>query len=109
VNAPRADYLTPLQHFQEAQRLLWVVDEALQDPGQSRTLGDLAIIAQAHAVTGAVAADVFGEDDGDEDQAAEDTRRLDRIRVVLAKFDWEHDDRQLALEAIERIAEGGQA
>ena len=47
--------------------------------------------------------------DGDEDQAAEDTRRLDRIRVVLAKFDWEHDDRQLALEAIERIAEGGQA
>ena len=39
----------------------------------------------------------------DEDQAAEDVRRLDRIRVVLAKFDWEHDDRQLALEAIERI------
>lgn len=43
-----------------------------------------------------------------EDQVAEDTRRLDRIRVVLAKFDWEHDDRQLALEAIERIADGGQ-
>ena len=41
--------------------------------------------------------------------AAEDTRRLDRIRVVLAKFDWEHDDRQLALEAIDRIADGGQA
>jgi uncharacterized protein YneR len=40
---------------------------------------------------------------------AQDTRRLDRIRVVLAKFDWEHDDRQLALEAIERIVEGGQA
>jgi hypothetical protein len=39
----------------------------------------------------------------------EDTRRLDRIRVVLAKFDWEHDDRQLALEAIDRIADGGQA
>ena len=47
--------------------------------------------------------------DGDEDQGDEDTRRLDRIRVVLAKFDWEHDDRQLALEAIERITEGGQA
>jgi hypothetical protein len=41
--------------------------------------------------------------------AAEDTRRLDRIRVVLAKFDWEHDDRQLALEAIDRIVDGGQA
>ncbi len=38
-----------------------------------------------------------------------DTRRLDRIRVVLAKFNWEHDDRQLALESIERIIEGGQA
>ena len=39
---------------------------------------------------------------------AGDTRRLDRIRVVLAKFDWDHDDRQLALEAIERIVDGGQ-
>ena len=29
-----------------------------------------------------------------EDQAAEDTQRLAGIRVVLAKFDWEHDDRQ---------------
>ena len=40
---------------------------------------------------------------------AEDTRRLAAIRDVLAHFDWEHDDRQLALEAIERIADGGQA
>jgi hypothetical protein len=39
---------------------------------------------------------------------AEDTRRLDAIRGVLAAFDWETDDRQLALEAIERIADGGQ-
>ena len=45
---------------------------------------------------------VLGEPGGD-------TQRLDRVRVVLAKFDWEHDDRQLALEAIERIVEGGQA
>ena len=44
-----------------------------------------------------------------EDQAAEDTRRLGEIRKVLAHFDWEHDDRQYALEAIERITEGGQA
>jgi hypothetical protein len=43
-----------------------------------------------------------------EDQvaAAEGARRLDRIRGLLARFDWEHDDRQLALEAIERIADG---
>ncbi len=39
----------------------------------------------------------------------EDTRRLAAIRGVLNRFDWEHDDRQLALEAIERIVEGGQA
>ena len=39
--------------------------------------------------------------------AAGDTRRLNAIREVLSRFDWEHDDRQLALEAIERIADGG--
>lgn len=39
--------------------------------------------------------------------AEEDSRRLDAIRGVLTRFDWEHDDRQLALEAIERIADGG--
>jgi hypothetical protein len=46
---------------------------------------------------------------GSEDQAAEDTRRLAAIREVLKHFDWEYHDRQLALEAIERIAEGGHA
>jgi hypothetical protein len=45
----------------------------------------------------------------EQDDSAEDTRRLDRIRVVLDRFDWEYDDRQLALEAIERIVDGGQA
>ena len=45
----------------------------------------------------------------DEGQADEDTRRLNAIREVLAHFDWDYHDRQLALEAIERIAEGGQA
>jgi hypothetical protein len=40
---------------------------------------------------------------------AEDTRRLAAIREVLAHFDWEYHDRQLALEAVERIVEGGQA
>jgi hypothetical protein len=50
---------------------------------------------------------VLGED---EDQAAApvagDTRRLAAIRALLARFDWERDDRQLALEAIDRIADG---
>jgi broad specificity phosphatase PhoE len=36
---------------------------------------------------------------GGEDAAA----TLDRVRRVLAEFDWEHDDRQLALEEIDRI------
>ncbi len=38
----------------------------------------------------------------------EDTRRLSAIREVLSHFDWEFHDRQLALEAIERIVDGGQ-
>lgn len=39
---------------------------------------------------------------------AEDARRLAEIRAILAAFDWEHDDRQYALEAIDRIANGDQ-
>ena len=34
-------------------------------------------------------------------------RQLAEIRAVLAAFDWEHSDRQLALEHIERIVTGG--
>jgi hypothetical protein len=34
--------------------------------------------------------------------------RLARIRQVLAEFDWEFHDRQLALEAIDRIQAGGE-
>jgi hypothetical protein len=33
-------------------------------------------------------------------------RRLDAIRAVLAAFDWEFSDRQIALEEIGRIAGG---
>jgi hypothetical protein len=33
-----------------------------------------------------------------------ETRQLAEIRAVLAAFDWESDDRQYALERIERIA-----
>jgi hypothetical protein len=34
---------------------------------------------------------------------------LAEIRALLAAFDWEHDDRQYALERIGMIAEGGQS
>jgi hypothetical protein len=54
-------YLTPGQHFQEAQRLLWVIDEELQNPEVPRTLSDLAAIAQAHAIIAAIADEVFDE------------------------------------------------
>jgi hypothetical protein len=39
---------------------------------------------------------------------AEDTRRLNEIRGVLDRFNWEFGDRQLALEEIDRLADGGQ-
>ena len=32
--------------------------------------------------------------------------QLAAIRAVLARFDWEHDNRQYALEAIQRIVDG---
>jgi hypothetical protein len=34
----------------------------------------------------------------------QDGAKLAAIRAVLAAFDWEHDDRQYALEEIDRIA-----
>ena len=36
-----------------------------------------------------------------------ETRQLAGIRAVLAAFDWEFDDRQIALERIEQLATGG--
>ena len=42
------------------------------------------------------------------DGQADAAGRLARIRQVLAEFDWEFHDRQLALEAIDRIQAGGE-
>ena len=42
------------------------------------------------------------------DGQADEAGRLARIRQVLAEFDWEFHDRQLALEAIDRIQAGGE-
>jgi len=36
-------------------------------------------------------------------------RQLAEVRAVLAAFDWEHSDRQLALEHIERIVTGSES
>lgn len=38
----------------------------------------------------------------------DEARQLAEVRAVLAAFDWERSDRQLALEAIERIVTGGE-
>ena len=38
----------------------------------------------------------------------DESRQLAQIRQLLADFDWEFHDRQLALEAIERIVTGGE-
>lgn len=85
--------MTGPEHFQHAEVLLDMAgdDELGSDIERYRVAK-----AQVHATLALAAS------------AEDDTRRLDRIRVVLAKFDWEHDDRQLALEAIDRIADGGQ-
>jgi hypothetical protein len=36
----------------------------------------------------------------------DEARQLAEIRAVLAAFDWERDDRQYALETVERIVTG---
>jgi hypothetical protein len=36
----------------------------------------------------------------------DEARQLAEIRAVLDAFDWEHDDRQYALERIDQITEG---
>jgi hypothetical protein len=38
----------------------------------------------------------------------DDARQVSEVRALLAAFDWEHSDRQYALEAIERIVTGGE-
>lgn len=42
-------------------------------------------------------------------QDSTEARKLAGIRAILAGFDWEWHDRQLALEAIERIVLGEEA
>jgi hypothetical protein len=68
-------------------------------PGGTLGLGDEEYAAAVKAAGGPHAAPEPGDTAGD-------TRRLSAIREVLGRFDWETDDRQLALEAIERIADG---
>jgi hypothetical protein len=38
----------------------------------------------------------------------DESRQLAEVRQLLDEFDWEFHDRQLALEAIERIVTGGE-
>ena len=43
-----------------------------------------------------------------DDHSYELLMRLEAIHDLLDEFDWEQGDRQLALEAIERIVNGGE-
>lgn len=91
---------------QEARRRL----AALPHDTELVSLGQAELVAWVARVHGAATMlDAYVRDTVAPGELGDDTRRLDRIRVVLARFDWEHDDRQLALEAIERIVDGGQA
>ena len=95
--------------MQEARRRIAAVphDTDLVRLGQAELV---AWVARMHG-----AAQLLDAYVRDASAPGEDTRRLDRIRVVLANSSWEHDDRLhaleavYALEAIERIVEGGQA
>ena len=90
---------------QEARRRLAAIPHDTELVGLSQA-ELVAWVARMHGAAQLLDAYVR---DHEPDAVAGDTRRLDRIRVVLAKFSWEHDDRQYALEAIERIVDGGQA
>ena len=47
------------------------------------------------------------DDAGPEDTMSAEARMVGEVRAVLAAFDWEYDDRQLALEAIDCIVGSG--
>ena len=90
---------------QEARRRI----AALPHDTELVGLGQAELVAWVARMHGAAQLlDAFVRDGGVPVEA-EDTRRLNAIREVLKHFDWEFHDRQLALEAIERIVEGGQA
>ena len=120
--------MTGPEHFSEAQQLLAQgCDYGCPHAGCAHEMAYLAR-AQVHATLALAAATALpGEHPGDwqreiwafgletglvpepaESGEADPAPAPGQVRVVLARFDWEHDDRRLALEAIERIAEGGQ-
>jgi hypothetical protein len=86
------------QRIQSAREYLAVVErtDVLHMPPSALLRECAELRRQLAAVLAAV--------DGQADAAG----RLARIRQVLAEFDWEFHDRQLALEAIDRIQAGGE-
>jgi hypothetical protein len=68
---------------------------AAYDKNTGRWTGEVNLVGQLAAVLRGVLA-VVGEDAG----------TVAAVRAVLASFDWELDDRQVALEAIDTIVNG---
>jgi hypothetical protein len=64
------------------------------------SITDLATVLET---AGAFTSTTVIYDGKQEDAMSTEARVVGEVRAILAAFDWEHDDRQLALEAIERI------
>jgi len=70
------------------------------------TIADLGAVLEA---AGAFTGTTVIYDGAPQAVVSAEARMVGEVRAVLAAFDWEHDDRQLALEAIERIDDEDQA
>jgi hypothetical protein len=70
------------------------------------SITDLAAVLET---AGAFTTTTVIYDGKEEDVPSTEGRIVGEVRAILAAFDWEHDDRQLALEAIERIVAGEQS
>lgn len=67
----------------------------------------LAWLSEWEPETAAVVAGLVSRANTAAAAPAPEVRMVAEVRAVLAAFGWEHDDRQLALEAIERIVLAG--
>ena len=67
------------------------------------TIADMAAVLET---AGAFTTRTVIYDGGQQAAVSAEARMVGEVRAVLAAFDWEHDDRQYALEAIERIVSG---
>ncbi len=93
---------------QEARRRLAALphDTELVGLGQAQLV---AWVARMHGAAQLLDAFVRDHEQDGASESRATVAAFDEVARILAAFDWEHDDRQLALEAIERVVlTGGQ-